>query len=791
MRVSDEILLALLEGTLPLAEEEALAERLENDESLRQRLAGLSGGVFPAQELAENLKNPPEIPEEVVASTVRKVMELSVAGKSSAPSGNPESSPGTRSRDEDEPSDPSPAPRPVPECLGKFTGIEHLADGGMGTVFRAVDPGLERAVAIKRLHPAAAADATTRERFQREARALAGIQHPHVLPVHQVSENDMVPWFVMPLAKGGSLQERLDRHPGEALPVPEIVELAKALAGALEAVHAQGRVHRDVKPSNILLGAEPGEIWLSDFGLVKEEMHPGLTRSRTFVGTPQFMSPEQAAGTETDARSDLFSLGAVLYTLAAGCPPFGEENFEQLRRKVREDPPPPLREAAPDLPRWLRHLIEALLAKQPEHRPASVGEVLSLLEAGMDRGSVPGWRLHGPEARRRRLRRIAVRCAATLLAPAIAAFVCLEQSGRTHMVNRLLATRSGDPIWLSGNWGTYASLGDAVAAANQHPGPDEIVLFTDATLLVTRLEVTQPLSLRAARRRSPMLLARESAALMPDQAHVSVRAPLRLRGLTLKQRLGIRQGRPVFRVRGTSLTLQRCRIVRSSRSGTAADSLEPAVIAGGGTARIRLDRCETFASGSPLLGMTGRGGAEPDRTRARVERSRVFGLLLQMSGAPVAGRLRVGQSVLVGKSFIDNHARNSTLQAEVSNSALHSSRAFVRARWETRDSALDWLTWRGENNLIHRLGSWAITSESRIDDFREWENMVVRQGGTVRSPKFLEDPIVPSERIGDARLFAGESYPVEDPKARFGIDSPRLVPPDEIGPPSKRRAGEK
>ncbi len=264
--------------------------------------------------------------------------------------------------------------------LGNYRLLRLLGSGGMGLVFEAEDVQLSRRVALKALHPELARDPSARERFLREARAVAGIEHDHIVAVHHVGEDRGVPFLVMPLLRGISLEERLRRD--RRLSGAEVVHLGQQIALGLAAAHEHGLVHRDIKPANLWIEDEPaGHVRILDFGLVRLMQEDArTTRSGTIVGTPAYMAPEQAAGGKVDPRCDLFALGCVLYHMATGQPPFKGENTLAVLASLASNDPPPVRDLAPELPSALGELIMELLAKEPAKRPASAAEVAQRLE---------------------------------------------------------------------------------------------------------------------------------------------------------------------------------------------------------------------------------------------------------------------------------------------------------------------------------------------------------------------------------------------------------------------------
>lgn len=273
------------------------------------------------------------------------------------------------------------SPPSHPEMLGRLGRYEierWIGAGGMGIVLKGFDTELNRPVAIKVLAPHLAANGAARQRFAREARAAAAVVHEHVVAIHDVESEGALPFLVMQYVAGESLQARLDRR--GALDVPALLCVARQTAAGLAAAHAQGLVHRDVKPSNILLVQGVERALLTDFGLARASDDASLTHTGYLPGTPHYMSPEQARGETIDGRSDLFSLGSVLYAMATGRPPFRAETSFGVLRRITDTQPRPLREVNPDVPNWLAAIIDRLLAKQPDERWESAAELAAILE---------------------------------------------------------------------------------------------------------------------------------------------------------------------------------------------------------------------------------------------------------------------------------------------------------------------------------------------------------------------------------------------------------------------------
>jgi serine/threonine protein kinase/WD40 repeat protein len=271
-----------------------------------------------------------------------------------------------------------------PESLGRlgpYPILELLGRGGMGLVFKARDPSLDRTVAIKVLTPALSHRSAARRRFNREARAIAAVGHEHIVAIHAVDEFRGLPYLVMQYVPGRSLQEKLDES--GPLDVREILRIGTQAARALAAAHAQGVVHRDIKPANILLENCVERVRLTDFGLARAIDDASLTQSGVIAGTPQYMAPEQARGEPVDARADLFALGAALYAMATGRSPFRADSAMAVLKRVCEARHRPIREVNPDVPDWLEALVDRLLAKEPADRFQTAAEVADLLEKGL------------------------------------------------------------------------------------------------------------------------------------------------------------------------------------------------------------------------------------------------------------------------------------------------------------------------------------------------------------------------------------------------------------------------
>ena len=265
--------------------------------------------------------------------------------------------------------------------IGNYRVMGLLGAGGMGMVFRAEDLVLGRPVALKIIRPDLREQEEGWQRLQREARLLAAIKHDNLVTLYQAGEENEVFYLAMELLEGESLEDRLKRE--NKLGVPEILRLAREIAAGLAAIHASNLIHRDIKPSNIWLEGKASRAKILDFGLARS-VHGGnnstLTQAGTVVGTPAYMSPEQARGDKLDPRSDLFSFGSVVYCMCAGKTPFAGDSLIAQLTALAVDIPPPLHTIEPRIPKDLSDLLVKLLEKKPSARPASAEEVIAKLE---------------------------------------------------------------------------------------------------------------------------------------------------------------------------------------------------------------------------------------------------------------------------------------------------------------------------------------------------------------------------------------------------------------------------
>lgn len=271
--------------------------------------------------------------------------------------------------------------------MGPYRLLREIGGGGMGTVYEAEDTRLGRRVAVKLLPPEYSRDRRAKERFLREARAAAAVDHPNLCTVHDVGESDGRLYIVLSFYEGETLKERIRRGP---LPVAEARDIAIQVARGLARAHEAGIVHRDVKPANVML-TRRGEAKILDFGIARlQGDEASLTRTGASWGTPAYMSPEQARGEPVDGRTDVWSLGVMLYEMLAGRRPFGGDSMEAVVSAILTREPEPLERVRPDVPPELARVVERALTKDPAERYGSAAEMLADLESG--RAPARRWR---------------------------------------------------------------------------------------------------------------------------------------------------------------------------------------------------------------------------------------------------------------------------------------------------------------------------------------------------------------------------------------------------------------
>ncbi|WP_343617180.1 protein kinase [Novosphingobium sp.] len=377
--------------------------------------------------------------------------------------------------------------------LGRYQIAGRLGEGAMADVFRAFDPDIGRTVAIKALKSDYRRDPELSARFLREARAAGALTHPHIATIFDVGEIDGIPYIAMELVEGKPLDAVLQAQ--GRMPFERVLTLGLQLAEALAFAHARGIVHRDVKPSNILISSDGLTAKLLDFGVARIDGGEGAGQDRLLartmagqiIGTPRYMSPEQCLGLPVDQRADLFSLGAVLYEMVAGTVAFDATGLATLAIQISQDKITPIERSAADCPLGLRQIIDKLLAKKPEQRFADGTQLAQALRREIAA-------LHADEGAVRRGLSIRVKLPLALVGITLAALLlCIsavlnrQQHALEHMavtsgetiatfVSKNAAVLLADNAGLPADQQDWAPLQAFVAAADQDGGVKDIVV---------------------------------------------------------------------------------------------------------------------------------------------------------------------------------------------------------------------------------------------------------------------------------------------------------------------------
>src|SRR5262245_46105754 len=266
--------------------------------------------------------------------------------------------------------------------LGPYELLEEVGRGGMATVYRAYDRKTDRFVAVKVIHRAIALDSKSMERFTREARLIARLEHPHILPVYDYDGQNDPPYIVIRYLPTGTLKDIMERG---RLPFHEIAFLLGQVASALDYAHRQSVIHRDIKPSNIMVDGD-GNGFLTDFGIARmTEGSTGasLTGTGMAIGTPGYMAPEQSLGVPIDGRADIYSLGVMVYEMLTGQVPFTAETPMAVILKHINDPVPEASRANPQLPASVNSVIMRSMAKRPEERYPTASDFARALSSAL------------------------------------------------------------------------------------------------------------------------------------------------------------------------------------------------------------------------------------------------------------------------------------------------------------------------------------------------------------------------------------------------------------------------
>lgn len=282
--------------------------------------------------------------------------------------------------------------------IGPYEILSRLGAGGMSVVFTAQDHVLDRKVAIKFLSAELENSKTARRRFLRESKSAAAVEHDFIVPIYSADEVDGFPFLVMSLIEGQSLQQRIDEP--TPIAIEKVIHIGLQIAGGLAAFHKRDLVHRDLKPSNILLQTPDERVRITDFGLAKCTDDDRLTKSGTILGTPNYMSPEQAMGQQVDYRSDIYGLGAVLYASITRRAPFEAPTSLQILDRLRNQKPQSILNLKPETPHWLVEIIEKLMARDPNERYQSAAEIIEALSQSQSLKRVPDNHADSPHSPR-------------------------------------------------------------------------------------------------------------------------------------------------------------------------------------------------------------------------------------------------------------------------------------------------------------------------------------------------------------------------------------------------------
>lgn len=365
----------------------------------------------------------------------------------------------------------------VGKTLGKYKIVEELGQGGMATVYLGYQEDVSRHVAVKVLPPHPGQSTQFVERFRLEARTIARLQHPHILPLYDYGVQDDILYLVTPYIEGGTLRDRIETGP---LPLAEINHTLQQLASALDYAHKNGVIHRDIKPGNVLVSAE-GNASLADFGIVRMvEGGSGLTATDGVIGTPAYMSPEQGQGLPVDTRSDIYSLGVVVYEMLSGELPYAAETPMQILLKHISEPLPSIHERVDGLPAAMEMVLLQALSKDPEARYQTAGEFASnfadVIRADGDDGTQSG------------IKQVAQPLSADIVTIADQPSTQpVTQLGNTIAAETtLVSTPAGNkPGWLIGGIVVVALLGIVIVLLLVALTRDPVVVMANATNTMT------------------------------------------------------------------------------------------------------------------------------------------------------------------------------------------------------------------------------------------------------------------------------------------------------------------
>ncbi|MEM8943648.1 MAG: serine/threonine-protein kinase [Planctomycetota bacterium] len=632
------------------------------------------------------------------------------------------------------------------ETLDGYTLLECIGRGGMGVVFRARKPTDERDYALKTMQPELASDTKARERFMREARAIASVRHCNVVALHEVSEIDGLPYLLMEHVEGVSLDDRL--RSGVPMNADEIVRIGAAVALGIEACHSEDVIHRDIKPSNVLLGTKDDTVKITDFGLAMIASTPKLTFHGYLPGTPDYVAPERLViGAEADKRSDLFSLGCLLYRMATGEEAFGGDTPLITLHRIATQDPEPIRIKNPSIPEPLAETISWLMEKQPEDRPASAKDAKEALLGKATR----------QPRRRQQPRMVAALVLALIAGSALFATSIRQQSSAVQSVQRISSTADTD-----GQPGAQTSIAvstsdDLETAVDSIEDGGRIVIDTDATLSVSPLYIDgKSVTLAAAEGRHPTIQLKVPEDGSPPEFLLrAYYGTLKLEGLTFQDRWEAAEH--VRRLAGNysaiedysllslidaDLEVQDCRFETGTHGACVA--LEPVnlavfrstrILAPQGTAinlhaidndELQLNECVIVGNAGVVTDLEGEAT-----------------LALQSS------------TVLANIAVLELEPRRGQLTARISNCLVQSSQALILCSIEnpSLDAFRQKLAWYGDGNRIR--GHEVILSDGEFEP--QWGQEVAKWAMEDREATYRRSVFNRPQREVIQQLIDGQS----------------------------------
>lgn len=546
--IDDELLIAVLEGRATAEVEQAVELAIQEEPSIRFRMEQLSGAIDWPLGSAHPVSNP--VSESLHTAILKLEQDwdrvLSAHSGQTAPPADSVTDIGFTE---------------IPSVIPSVRIVREIGRGGMGVVYEGIDEALGRRVAIKQLHPQYYRDIQVRERLKREAQAIASLHHPNVVAIYGLQMVGGYPCLIQQLIDGESLQAILRRD--GPIPFPRCSEVASQIAQGLAAAHDAGIIHRDLKPDNVLIEHGTHIARLGDFGLAKRAGEEHVTMEGVVAGTPAYMSPEQTDGKGIDPRSDLFSLGALMYTMAAGKPPFAGDDPYVVMDAIRSRPHESLDSVSRDIPSWYARLVDQLLAKDPSQRLQSIHEVVD---------AIRNQTLLLPASPPRRSAMSIAMASVAVAATAVIGGFWLTYRSQDQRSEQPIASIPSNPvpdrpaILIASNGKSFERLEDAIASAIDG---DTIVIAKD--LETGRIDITgKSLQIEAAPDSRPTI---RFQSLGNDSGNFSLKSDsdLSLTGLRLECRTTatmpwFEDGRftaGIYTGQGKSLRVENCEIHRT------------------------------------------------------------------------------------------------------------------------------------------------------------------------------------------------------------------------------------